>query len=232
MGKQSASLGPVVVGGLALAVVLLLLEQDSAETDGPRKPADGPPPPPPPPSPSPGPKPVPTGGDDSTDDETALARMLQSEDARSGAIQIVIGWITLQRARRAKKSIYQYVTSGFGYGPQVRGDIVLHAATTEKPTAQSREVARSIIRGKISPSAKIRSHAPGAWAERKTKKTVTDDWLIQLQDIWNEGIYGQIQGTNWILFSPDAPRIKVAPYRDATARLDAVPRIPAVDLTA
>jgi hypothetical protein len=40
-----------------------------------------------------------TGDAEQTDDLTALARMLASEDPDPG-VQVVIGWITIQRARR------------------------------------------------------------------------------------------------------------------------------------
>ena len=221
---KGSKLGPVLVGGLALAVLLLLADETPEPQPDKRKPA--PPPTPPPPAPKPPRREPEPAGDDARDDETALARMLASEDRRRG-VRIVIGWITVQRARRAKMSIYRLVTANNGYGRQEDGR---HAATHERPTPETRELARGILKGRYYPSSQIRAHRPGGWAERKVKQSVSDTRLFDLQREWNEGIYASIENTNWLLYSTDAPIITAGPpYRDISARLDALPKVPALD---
>ena len=220
---RGSKLGPVLVGGLALAVLLLLADETPELQPDKRKPA--PPPKPPPPAPEPPRREPEPAGDDARDDETALARMLASEDRRRG-VRIVIGWITVQRARRGKMSIYSLITSNKGYG-RLEGR---QAATHERPTKETRELARGILSGKYYPSAQIRAHRPGAWAERKVKQSVSDRFLFDLQYKWNEGIYASIENTNWLLYSTDSPIITAGPpYRDISARLDALPKVPALD---
>lgn len=177
----------------------------------------------------PGGKPV--NPDDATDDETALARMLSSEVSQKGKSpaqireeRIVVGWITVQRARRHKKlSLYQFVTNGKGYG----GSVGRHASTAEKPTAATRELARQLLAGTVQPSAAIRKHQPGSWFERDQGEP--DDRLIAMQAAWNEGIYARVAGSKWMLYSRDTPPIALAPGLTARARLDAVPTVPALD---
>ncbi|WP_146140621.1 hypothetical protein [Haliangium sp. UPWRP_2] len=218
------NIAPILVGGLALAALLLLAQSEPEPQPVKRKP-DPTPPPSPPPQPTP-----PNLSPDSQDDETALARVLASEDARNRDMQVVIAWITWQRAKRANKSIYQFVTSGLGYGPNKRADgTIVNAATTEKPTNRTRELARAVMRGEIFPSSQIRAHRPGSWAERDVLKSLDDDAIIRKQIKWKEGIYGQISGTKWILYSSDTPTITVIPFPTAKERLDALPKIPAID---
>jgi len=162
------------------------------------------------------------------DDETALARMLASEDPRP-PVKVVLGWLAVQTARRRKVSLYKLLTGGTGYGPQVRGDVVHYASTRRRPSAQDRALARRLLAGTLQPSAAIRSHKPGAWVQRKVKASVSDDYLLQLQEGFEEGIYGRIAGTDWILYSRDTPKIRIVPFSNATARLDALAQIPALD---
>jgi hypothetical protein len=65
----------------------------------------------------------------------------------------------------------------------------------------------------------------------KGKKGISDQGIIDLQNkpSWRAGIWGRLQGSNWVLFSHDTAPISVAPYLDATARLDALPLVPALD---
>jgi hypothetical protein len=218
MARNGGNTALLALGGLALVALLYAAQQTEPEPTPPKLP-----PPPKPPTP-----PKPRGKDEETDDETALARMLASEDSKRN-VQIVIGWITVQRARARKVSLYQLITSGMGYGLPQRGDVHLYASTVNPPTQATRLIAQQLLIGALVPSKAIRAHRPGSWVERKVKKTVSDDYIMGLQDVFDEGIYGRIAGTNWVLYSSDYPKIKIAPYKDATARLNALPQIPPVD---
>lgn len=187
--------------------------------------------------------PASTNPDDATDDETALARMLASEvsdrSRNARAARIVIGWLTMVRARRRKNpSIYALVTSGRGYGPQWDHR---YASTAEKPTAETRSIARLLLSGAVQPSAAIRKHRAGSWVERG--QGVSDEALLLKQGKtyvspkdgktktgFDEGIYARLEGTRWVLYSHDTPPLSLAPFSTATARLDAVPAVPAVDV--
>lgn len=174
--------------------------------------------------------------DEATDDETALARMLASEDPKR-EIRIVVGWITVQRAAKAKRSLFDFLTRGRGYGPisvkkkQADGTIKRvatgrHASTAAKPTTEDRALARAILAGRVLPSPAIMAHVPGSWIERKVM--IDDEEIIKKQEEYKEGIYGQIAGSKWVLFSRDTPPISVAPFEDATGRLNALPKIKAI----
>lgn len=169
--------------------------------------------------------------DDDHSDVNALGRMLASED-RNQDIKTVIGWITIQKAKSAKKSLFDFITTGKGsYGPQDRrdqGQGIVYAATTKQATAADLSLARSILDGSALPSAAIRQRRPGGWVERKTKIT-SDERIIAKQKEWNEGIYARIANSNWVLYSPQAPKIFPRSDQSATDVLDSVPVIPAVD---
>lgn len=170
-----------------------------------------------------------TGPEWAKDDETALARMLASED-RNGSIKVVIGWITVQKARRASKSLYDVVTSGKGYGPQDRrhlGQGVVYASTARTPSKRDRELARGLLNGTIQPSAEIRAKKAGGWIERD--QGVPDERILAFQDKWNEGIYARVQGSRWVLFSPDAPRLVPQPGQSAGQALDGLPPVLAIE---
>lgn len=167
---------------------------------------------------------------DAATDETALARMLASED-RSTPAKIVIGWITVQRARARKSTLYQMLTGGLGYGPQDRraqGQGVLYASTAKRPAHADLELSRDLISGKVQPSATIRAHAPGGWVERG--QGTSDEQLIRLQDQWGEGIYARLKGTKWFLYSRDTKPIKPSGNQTAGNLLDQVAEVPATDL--
>jgi hypothetical protein len=164
-----------------------------------------------------------------TSDETAIARMLSSED-RSVPVKTVIGWIAIQRIRARKVSAFQMLTNGLGYGPQDRrstGQGIMYASTAKAPTSTDQALARSLLNGTIQPSAAIRQHKPGGWDERK--QGASDANIVSKQKDWNEGIYGRLGGTNWMLFSSDAPKLTLQPGQSATALLDSVPEVPATD---
>lgn len=152
--------------------------------------------------------------DEDTDysDENALARMLASETSNYNA-RLIIGWITIQRAKRSGKSLLKFLTTNdkgaSGFGKQDRrylGQGIVHASTAKKATNETRKIAHSLFNEEISPSLEIKKHSPGSWYEKL--KNVSDQDLIDRQKSWNEGIYGKIKGTNWYLYSRDAPWIK------------------------
>lgn len=228
MAQSRYSVALWLVGGAAVVALALLAESEIAPE--PTRPKPPPPPPPEPPAP---PRKPPAGQppvhpDDASDDETALARMLASEDSRR-AVKVVLGWLAVQTARRRKVSLYKLLTGGSGYGPQVRGDVVHYASTRRRPSAQDRDLARKLLSGSLQPSAAIRRHKPGAWVQRKVKPSVSDDYILHLQEGFEEGIYGRIAGTEWVLYSRDTPKIALVPFPNATARLDALPQVPALD---
>lgn len=162
-------------------------------------------------------------------DENALGRLLASED-RSRDAKIVIGWITVQRQRARRQTLYQFLTRGLGYGPQDRRaqkQGVMYASTAKPATASDLELARGLLSGEVKPSAAIRAHKPGAWVERG--QGVTDDKILMKQADWKEGIYGRVTGTRWLLFSADTPKIATKPGQSSAQALDAVPEVPGVD---
>lgn len=165
-----------------------------------------------------------------TDDNTALARMMTSEAKYPASV--VVGWITKVRAAANKKSIYQFVTKGLGYGPQDRrkqGQGVVYASTAKEPSEQNIKLANGIISGTVLPSEAIRSHKPGSWVERDQGEP--DDKIIKLQSQWKEGIYAQIANSKWILYSSDSPVIQIPDGRTAKQVLDSLPIVPAIDNT-
>lgn len=166
---------------------------------------------------------------EATDDETALARMLASED-QSQPAKIVIGWIAVQKQRARKTTMYNLLTKGRGYGPQDRtasGGGAMYASTAKKPTPPDRKLARGLLDRSVMPSAAIRAHKPGGWVERG--QGVSDEKILNKQKDWNEGIYASIAGTKWVLFSSDTKPISVPKDSTATQVLDALPTVPAVD---
>lgn len=165
-----------------------------------------------------------------TSDENALGRLLASED-RSRDAKVVIGWITVQKQRARKQTLYQLLTRGLGYGPQDRRaqkQGVMYASTAKPATASDLELARGILSGEVKPSSTIRAHKPGAWVERG--QGVADAKILQKQADWKEGIYGRVAGTRWLLFSADAPTFSAKPSQTAAQALDTVPEVPAVDI--
>lgn len=103
--------------------------------------------------------------DDGKDDETALARMLKSEDPDLGP-RVVIGWITLQIAQRRKISVFKLLTGKPGeYGPQTLDRVSRYAATTYPPTPETREIARQLLGQLLRPSQAVRAHGASPWVE-------------------------------------------------------------------
>lgn len=157
------------------------------------------------------------------DDVTALARMFASETDDRFA-WVVLGWITVQRAKRAGRSVYDFVTRGKGYGSfyDSQGNATgRHASTAARPTAEARKLAELLIAGQILPPAEVLQLRPGAWIERR--QTLSDEKILAKQAEYKEGIYAVLGGKRpWVLFSKDAPIISIAPFESASARLDAV----------
>lgn len=162
-------------------------------------------------------------------DETALARMLASQD-RPRDVKIVAAWLTIQKQRTRKHSLFQMLTNGKGYGQQDRkaqGLGVMYTSTAVSPSPNDRLLARGILSGAILPSALIRGCKPGELIERG--QGITDGKLLHRQVDLSQGIYGRIAGTRWYLFSADAPQIALKPGQNAAGALDAVPDVTAID---
>lgn len=133
-----------------------------------------------------------------------LARMLASEvgerDPGRDDARLVIGWITLARARG--RSLNRFVLAGGEFGPQVAGR---YASTARAGTASSIQMARDLLEHKVQPAAAIRGHKPGSWVERD--QGLSDKRIVALQERFGEGIYGRLLGTRWVLYSQDTARI-------------------------
>lgn len=165
-------------------------------------------------------------------DETALARMLASDDSPR-EVKLIRGWIAVQRQRSRKVSMFELLTRGLGYGPRDRkaqGKLNVYASTAEEPNDTDRAIAHSLLTGSVEPSTAIRLHKPGQLIERG--KELTDAQILRRQGDIKEGIYGRIQGTEWLLLSPDAPAITPRNGRSATETLDTVPSVPAIEAVA
>lgn len=208
----------LVFSGAALVAGLFLLAEPPDQDKPKQKPE---PTKPPPPSPSP--------SDDSQDDETALARMLRSEDDDNEDAQAVIGWLTIQTARRRKKSLFQRLTDGKGYGPRVVGGVSRYADTRKPPSQAARKVARRLLSGELLPSAAIRSHPTASWVERHKDDTNEAAAVILRRQKDYGRIWGRIAGTRWFLYDESLkPALDWTP-KTARAVLAKVPSIPAVD---
>lgn len=164
--------------------------------------------------------------DDAQDDETALARMLASEDGRK-EVRIVLAWIVIERAKRAKQSLYQFITSGNGYGRQDEPGKIRHAGTSRPPTKESRQLAFEMLAGKYRPSADILARGAASYVERN--QTIPDSRLVELQARWREGAYAQLaingKPTGWILYSRSEP-LKAG--KEPSKVLDQLPLVEAV----
>jgi hypothetical protein len=169
----------------------------------------------------------PQAGDKS--DETALARMLASDDSPR-EVAFIRGWIAVQRQRARKVSMFELLTRGLGYGPRNRktqGQPNVYASTIEEPSDMDRAVAHSLLTGTVSPSGVIRMHKPGQLIERG--KEWSDAQILRKQAELKEGVYGSIQGTQWLLLSPDAPATVARKGQSAKEVLDGVPSVPVMD---
>lgn len=207
-----------MVGGAALLSVVVLLAE----------PPDSAPTPQPPPKP---PKPVepPTENPSATDDVTALARMLASEDDENEHAQIVIGWLTIQTAKRRKQSLYDRLTDGKGYGPRVLDGKSRYAATNRKPTKQTLRTAAALLAGEVLPSADIRAHPSASWVERDKQDSDGTAAAVLRQQKRFGRIWGRIAGTRWYLFDESLKPSLAWTATTARKVLATVPSIAATD---
>ena len=162
-------------------------------------------------------------------DETALARMVASDDSPR-EVTFVRAWIAVQHQRARRVSMFEFLTRGQGYGPRNRkapAKLTLYASTSEAPSDTDRVVARTLLAGLVAPSVAIRAHKPGQLIERG--KDLTDAQILRRQADIKEGIYGRIEGTAWLLLSPDAPAIAPKKGQSAAEALDAVASVPVMD---
>lgn len=158
--------------------------------------------------------------------------MLASDDSPR-EVKFVRGWIAVQRQRSRKVSMFEFLTRGLGYGPRDRkaqGKLNVYASTAEEPSEMDRAIAHSLLTGSVEPSAAIRRHKPGQLIERK--KGLTDAQILRRQADIKEGIYGRLEGTDWLLLSGDAPVVAPKKGQSATEALDAVPSVPVMDAAA
>lgn len=231
-------------------MLILLASQASAEARPTTKKRKIPTPPPSPKTSPPTPtnppaqsRPEPLGTDpEAHDNQTALARMLESETAIFRE-RVVVGWIAAERAKRLKISLFQELTGRAAvYGPQVVGDEIRYASTRLPPTAESRALARDILGGIVRPSEEIRARGLSPWVELRPPKRNDPALLesraahlLRLQTPLGKhgdfgGIWGRVVRSNWFLYSRRAPILKVgAGDGSALAALDSVPLVPALD---
>lgn len=157
-----------------------------------------------------------------TDDLTALARVLASEDDKSTTARVVVGWITAQKAAKQGLTIYQLVTRGDGYGRQKRpGRPAYYASTAARPREADLDLADGILSGLLEPPQRVKELGIGGWIERGQLAAQTGRSISPAEDAarilsfqwkWDEGIYGRID--NWYLFSKRAPKL-IQDYKDA-----------------
>lgn len=180
--------------------------------------------------------------DDSRDDETALARMLVSETETYRA-RVVVGWITKERARILKVSIFRLLTGRAAkYGMQELEGEIRYASTREAPTVKSRQLARDLISGAVQASEAIRARGISPWVELRypRKKDPIElerraRHLLALQRPMGKhgdfgGIWARVSLTNWYLYSRRTPPVAIdAQNRTALAVLQKVPTVAALD---
>ena len=194
MKKDSAAL---IVGGAVLFGLLYALSQSDQDAvlvgTGPASP----------PIPRP-PKPAePSKQPLDTSDRYALARMLESE-TRSRAARVVIGWITMETARRRGSSIFDVLTAPFfQYGPRRLNGIGRYADTSREPSQQALDLAGAILLGVVKPSAEIRNGKISAWVEWLPPKTEAQAAELINQQTASKfgGLWRRIAGTDWFLYS-------------------------------
>lgn len=208
----------LLFAGAALVAGLLLLAEPPEPEKTPK------------PIPTPPPAPQPKPSDDSQDDETALARMLQSEDDVNADAQVVIGWLTIQTAKRRKQNLFRRITDGRGYGPRVIDGKSRYADTRKKPTAATRKIAAKLLSGEILPSEAIRQHPTASWVERERADTNETAARILARQKDYGRIWGKIAGTRWFLFDESLKPTLEWTTKTARSVLAKVPSIPAVEL--
>ena len=200
----------LAVGAVAIVALLFLSEPQARETPRPPVPPSKPP------------------GDDATDDETALARMLASETSKRLA-WAVIGWMALYTARTHGNSVFERLTNNKGYGPRVKEGVERYASTASKPTDESRAAARALLSGQLSPSARIRAFGHSSWVELLSGDENEAAALLRRQggkSNWG-GVWARLRGTQWYLLNRSAP---IVDWKPGEARA-ALAKVPAIDPT-
>lgn len=178
------------------------------------------------------------------DDQTALARMLESETP-SLRERVVVGWITVQRARKLGIPIFEMITRPVPrYGPQKLDGKIRYAATASAPSAEARAVARDLLAGKLRPSRQIRERGISPWVELLFPKNKDQgelnrraEHLVALQKPIGKsegnfgGIWARVADSEWFLYSKDAPIITDdGRPGSALVALYQVPTVPALDI--
>jgi hypothetical protein len=109
----------------------------------------------------------------------------------------------------------------------------VHASTARLPTVATRRLASELLSGATPPAAAIREVKPGSWMERG--QGPADDSLVQLQTKWKEGAWARLSSggklTKWVLYSADKPILTTHDGQTATALLDTLPVVEALDLS-
>ncbi len=156
------------------------------------------------------------------DDLVALARCLRSED-EDPAVQVAIGWICIQVAKRRGQSVWALLTGGHGYGPQkifVEGKAVIRFASTDKPaTDTTMLLAAALLSGAIEPPRSFQKAAPTSFVERsKASRRVGADGrplqpettLTRIVDLQSDfgGLVGRIG--RWYFYRNRAPPLATA----------------------
>lgn len=122
--------------------------------------------------------------DEPPDELLALARCLASESG-DPTVQIAIGWIVVQTARRRKQSIHALLTAGLGYGPQkvfVEGVARIRFASTDKPATEATQLlAQALLSGQIAPPTDFTQAAPTSFVHKSkaSKRIGTDGKPLQ-----------------------------------------------------
>ncbi len=179
--------------------------------------------------------------DEPTDDETALARMMHSESDNPD-VQVVVGWMAMEAARRRGVSVFQRLTGRSGkYGPQVLEGAVRYASTRKKTTPETRRLAQDLLAGRVLPARAIRRWGLSAWVEKgvsgyTAQKLLDNQYGPEGQaggktDDGYGGIFARVAGTRWYLYNPRAPLLRYDPDDPSSpeAVLATVPDVPAVD---
>jgi hypothetical protein len=181
---------------------------------------------------------------DARDDQTALARMLESETP-SLRERVVVGWITVQRARKLGIPIFEMITRPVPrYGPQILDGKIRYAATGSAPSAEARAVARDLLADRLRPSRQIRERGISPWVELLFPKNKDQgelnrraEHLVALQKPIGKsegnfgGIWARVADSEWFLYSKDAPIITDdGRPGSALVALYQVPTVPALDI--
>lgn len=233
--RDRALLGIVVLGAAGFVLAVSGNAQATPKKEPDNKPS-------PEPKSEPERKQTPLGTDpNSSDDQTALARMLESESS-SFRERIVIGWIALMRARRLGITIFQMLTGKQAkYGPRILDGVRRYASTVAQPSRDARATARDLIEGKLQPSEEIRRRPDSPWVELIPPQPSNAEVLeararelIRVQKPIGDrgdfgGIWARISGSNWYLYNKKSPIIAVNSGDTAVKTLEMVPVIAALD---